>query len=806
MRAKRLLTSFLAFIMIFTQTVPTIGSADEIGDGINTETLLSDGGLSDNLSQSPATVEMESNDIVEDIVDNENVMPELLTSGYDGLLTSNDGAPEDSDPADGDGEDGEPEDTDVCDITRTADQQVVTVTLVDNARGQIAEYALDDILQGLVDASETQVVTAFSVRVVTRAEIQEAEDGRITYSVAPNVEAFVEDDILCEVQLANEQIQGSFVVDLPVFSEYGFSEGQTVRATNILPDETERVTYPSVWVSDGQLFASLTTSSFNQAIIEAISEEFVATLDGVGYEDLEEAFWDAEADSTIVLLQNASVPGGIDIDISLTLDLNGKVLTSPITSISGANVTITDCGNGAGKLSGRVVIDGGSLTLNAGLIEASGKVAVSASGDCTVTINDGTVAGVNAISLAGNLSKVIVNGGYIAGNNKGSRKGIAILCRDGECKIRGGIVSGEYIGVEAANYGKCEIRGGSVTGGTYGLLMTDDAKVTIAGGEITGSADSGIYANPDPESETASLEIKGGTVTGGTYGLHLISKDAIVTRGTIRSGGTEGASHILVEDGTSLTVNGGNIGLNGDTAECGIENRGYLYIDKGSWTPIISGADYGIRTVSSDNGTDSYNANIHGRIAGIQTTEGYANIHGGTISGDESGVQTTGGRTDIDNATIQGNIGVVQGLNGNTSIHTCRVSGSTIGVQTIGGDISIYDSTIFGSTVAVQVSGGGAYIRGGSIQGEITAVQASGGSIRFLVADVDDEAIDKSANENLMLVSYDPNNGEPIERIITSVGQWVGPERDYRGTPDSRGGISMTNQSVRAVIFQVILL
>lgn len=87
-----------------------------------------------------------------------------------------------------------------------------------------------------------------------------------------------------------------------------------------------------------------------------------AVVNNVYYTKLEDALLNAEQGSTVKMLMNISVDGYVIVDNRVTLDLNGKTLTSA-KSVIVAKGWIID---GAGDMSGRIVIKNGGLRYSNG--------------------------------------------------------------------------------------------------------------------------------------------------------------------------------------------------------------------------------------------------------------------------------------------------------------------------------------------------------------------------------------------------------------------------------------------------------
>ncbi|MFI3141114.1 MAG: hypothetical protein R3Y27_02265 [Clostridia bacterium] len=310
---------------------------------------------------------------------------------------------------------------------------------------------------------------------------------------------------------------------------------------------------------------------------------------------------------------SVAVPAGT----SITLDLNGYTLSSAVTCYG--NLTIKDSTAGEATISyndandhatvtydsGKITyssattvsaINGGSVTLESGMIEATGgQIAICATGDktgeteiaSTVTIAGGVVEAVEfAASAQGNGAILNVDGGVlhstynavIAGNgtnNSTTKLGGTTI------NISGGIAISEMpdsadstwiaCGVYHPQSGTLNITGGTIIAlGGVGVLMRG-GEMNMTGGEIIAtSKDSGKVgdskiiagsygilidgASSYYDGATASVAINGGSVSADDTLLAIVDGTATNTIVIVDGEFNQDVSEYL-EEGAQMTAN-----------------------------------------------------------------------------------------------------------------------------------------------------------------------------------------------------------------------------------------------------------
>ena len=250
-------------------------------------------------------------------------------------------------------------------------------------------------------------------------------------------------------------------------------------------------------------------------------ENPVAMIEDVGYATLEEAFEKAAEGATIQMQKDTTLNGAINVTEDITLDLNGKTITSDSSArwafavgTSGVTFTIDDTATGGTIKSARtdnsnvIVVSAGNLVVKNGTLENNWYVVyVSQSG--TATIEGGTLKSNVASALSTNGSSegeedysgnavMNVKGGHLI-----SEQDVTIYVPAGTLKVSGGTIEGC-----TAIYVKSGTT--SITGGTIkGTGAEKDYQYVGGGCAPTGDAvviDACGYPNGDP-----AIEISGGT-------------------------------------------------------------------------------------------------------------------------------------------------------------------------------------------------------------------------------------------------------------------------------------------------------
>lgn len=271
---------------------------------------------------------------------------------------------------------------------------------------------------------------------------------------------------------------------------------------------------------DQELTADVEIDEDTQVTVGDSVENPVATIGETGYKTLAEAIEEAPAEATIQMQQDTTLEDAVNITKDITLDLNGKTITSNRSArwafaveTSGVTFTIDDTATGGTIKSARddnsnvIIVSAGELVVKDGTLENNWYVVyVSQSG--VATIEGGTLKSSVASALSTNGSSIgdedysgnavmNVKGGHLI-----SEQDVTIYVPAGTLNVSGGIIEGC-----TAIYVKSGTT--SITGGTIKGTGAKKGYQYVGGGcAPTGDAvviDACGYPNGDP-----AIEISGG--------------------------------------------------------------------------------------------------------------------------------------------------------------------------------------------------------------------------------------------------------------------------------------------------------
>ena len=295
------------------------------------------------------------------------------------------------------------------------------------------------------------------------------------------------------------------------------------------------------------------------------SSEAVASVDGVGYTDLQSAI-DVADGKTVTVLTTINLTDMLTIQAgkTITLDLNGNTIQQTKAQTAGyqmilnsGNLTIqdavgtgkisyTDSGNGGNYISD-TIYNKGVLVIEGGTIENLSSATVASNGfphavdtysgerDASVTINDGTIycAEYSAIRMfcvsATNKADLTINGGTIKG---------AVDMQNGTAAAALGSLTvngGTFETTKNAN----NIRFANWNGGatTYGITASitagrfnggiSTAYVPAGSGFDSKIISGGIFSNEVPEQYCAANYVPN-RLADGTYGVHVHDSNVVI--------------------------------------------------------------------------------------------------------------------------------------------------------------------------------------------------------------------------------------------------------------------------------------
>ena len=294
-----------------------------------------------------------------------------------------------------------------------------------------------------------------------------------------------------------------------IYADAGDVERATNSATPSGSSDPIKITIP-----DG-LLVPVSSGDKGIAYAPADSPVIVATVNGadgnpVRYSNLQAAITAAKDNGTVTLVNNVNLTDGVEVEGTVTLDLNGFTISDSVEWKPGENVDYLL----AVKRGGNLTINDSSANKTGAITTANDKIAVAVKltikgedgeGDAAkLTVNGGTLKA-PAYGISGNGTRhnteLTINGGTIEGT-----EGAGIYQpQDGTVTIKGGTITGPT-GIE--------IRSGQldVSGGTF-ISTAEEYKAVENGGgtTVTGAA---IAVSQHTTGKTITVTVDGGTFEG----------------------------------------------------------------------------------------------------------------------------------------------------------------------------------------------------------------------------------------------------------------------------------------------------
>lgn len=494
------------------------------------------------------------------------------------------------------------------------------------------------------------------------------------------------------------------------------------------------------------------TNHFSEFVIEEASTAYV-TVNGVGYDTLKEAIRAAKAGETVTLLADVNLDSAQTISKQLTLDLNGKTISSTayrtIQLNAGADLTVKDSASG-GKITNTYTgkaypatiylnAAGTKFTLEGGTIESDPNVTSLQS----VAIN----------SEKGKACEVNIKGGSVIVPEAATEgRGIVASTNSMTLKISGGTIAGGLHGVDAYSGSTVNITGGTITARVedtgeikeaYGMRLIGTANVTVAGGTITGVKMDDNGYKPD----VPNVTLKSGTINGSFY---------YISKGTITFTVAENADIVLANDSAAkflpdtvkLVQNAdGTYGIKAGTYVAQVGSTKYETLQEainatvtGDTVTLLADVDLG-SSVSFYNKKDTSVCNLTFDLNGHTITsaigdngtvlaarEGLVIKNGAIVNTSESTNKKTSaicvtskGTTTIENVTVTSKV---------SGVYICQLTSTgaeVVNVESgtfISGEYGVYIANPKGSTTKSPVET--LNINGGTINGTHTGVYAKG--------------------------------------------------------------------------------
>lgn len=551
---------------------------------------------------------------------------------------------------------------------------------------------------------------------------------------------------------------------------------------------------------------------------------YVAEVNGVKYETLQEAIDAAPEKATVTLLANTKE--NVTIAKRLTLDLNGYTVNGgkekgkPAVTVTARDVFIKDSSAAQtgtimredtaenSGVSSHYVIDvqgggwltfeGGKVINNSGNNEGKGASLVRVGDDSVakypgLNIKGGTFTQDNFIVIKIDRGDLFLNGGTL---NSANSYAIENWKR---ATVKGGTVNGAVSSwtYSSGSNSELTISGGTINGNvesvTYDGAAGKLAKVSITGGTVTGTLSNKVYNQlGDADKAKATIEVTGGTFnvdpskyvveesaitknTDGTYGvekayLAMVGNTSYYTMDeAFKAQTASGETIVLLRDYTTGSVfSSGSINrvvdLNGHTWTC-------TSTDTNSAAFEINYSDV---TLTVKNGTI-----ISYTLVGLMPS-----AMGGTITYDNSGlvfegvemtsnggsgIETNGNNTNDSVTLINSTLNVPNGFgiyfpsSGTLTIENSTINAKTMGVQVCSGKLNINaDSAITVTGDAVPKAENDGAIQDGAA---ISVVNRTGYKGLSNIVITGGTFTAKAGNDAIK--AYDWNNAEKTESAFT---------------------------------------
>ena len=367
-------------------------------------------------------------------------------------------------------------------------------------------------------------------------------------------------------------------------------------------DELEQPEVARMWTEIEGLRATLSE-------LAAEVTDPAATVNGTGYETLQEAIGAANAGDTVIIAKDLALTEGITVAKAITLDLGGKKLTA-----SGCSA---------------VTVTGASATVRGGTIEVS-----AGSDTYAVTVGASGSLSTESVTIIGHgASGVLVNGGsYVKRlTNIQATDGFGIrVVNGGSASHEGGMVVANY-GVFVAGSGSTfNMNGGDISAAGFGitgngLAANGGTTINISGGSVSSTDSIAVY-----HPQAGTLTVSGGSLSGTYGGIGIKSGTLTVTGGTIA--GTSGGAYVDGEsNGNGIHVSGSAIHVDSRAGYAGGMNisisGGTLSSNNGYAIDEVSGGSSQISSLSVTGGS------FRAALGSIRLAPGAnASVSGGSFS------------------------------------------------------------------------------------------------------------------------------------------------------------------------------
>ena len=362
-----------------------------------------------------------------------------------------------------------------------------------------------------------------------------------------------------------------------------------------------------------------------------VTKENVAEVDGEQFTSLNEAI-NKSAEGTVKLLKNISIVESEKLEIAssknITLDLNGKQITTYMESYNITNNGTLNITDSSGLDSGRIVSRG---VIN-GIIDNIG----------TLTITNGVLKE------------------YIDGNSSNNKN---IIRNKGNVTLNGGIIdaSKRYInGIYNIESGNVDIIGGNIivkeANYSNGILDNSSGIIKVEGGQVSfinfaNNSKANLIVKNSAGIDTISSYYAGNvkiTIEGGNIGDIKVAGTTEISGGIINSIDNNRGGKLSITNGTIKATNG-----------YGITNSGTTTITGGSITSTTAEAIRNTNSGTLTLGVNDINVSktvpsIVGKTYGVNNS-GTFSFYDGVIEGETEAISGTVTKTPTDYTVIYEN-------------------------------------------------------------------------------------------------------------------------------------------------------
>ena len=444
--------------------------------------------------------------------------------------------------------------------------------------------------------------------------------------------------------------------------------------------------------------------------------------------------------SAKVANSSVTIKGGTFADVDVSASKAQYIIGGSKTNASwGGTATTRVEGNSSVLIDGAVTIKDGALIGGSQAKAGNGadsKATAIVNGNSSVTVNNGTLAGV----IGGGIAETYYGGGGATSEVKGTSS----------VTINGGKVTGNSIetGAVASNTRKLSaaVVGGGLANDKGSTATVGSTRVTIADGTINGKVVAGgAAANGGTTTVKGDtfLSMTDGTVKDDLVGGNLVDGSASTNTTFAQSSDVKGSTHVSLTGGNidGEVVGGGYVRNANATAN--VEGDTYVTVSAKSgnnepqaWVQYVIGG-----------GKAMTNANGQVATAGVKgashvLVEGDAAIGFGTVAGGGlARTQGNGGKTsaNVSESNVEINGGTLAGVAGGGVAENYDNGTGTASALVTGANLMIInDGTINTVKYAAQeseeasvVGGGIAWSKGGSADADVKTANTviNGGSI-----------------------------------------------------------------------------